>query len=313
LDSDPTLKENIMKSTHVMSFVTALAAITACTSTTDGGTADGNAKGTVQIFVVPEDTIANGLEPGTELENIQDGWTITYDRYLVTIGNFRAKRTDTGATIGDPSIYVLDLKSAPETGYVVAELEDVAAVRWDKFGLDVPNAKAGAKTLAPTKQSDVDFMIQNGYSVYYEGSAEKDGEKISFKWGFAAGTSFDDCATEDGLAGFAVPAGGTVQVKPTIHGDHQYFDNVTQGVEITKRLAQWIKTCDADEDKELTLDELKRCDIAKAMPSPPYDVSSVTDRDGDGKITVYDYVDTQMRTFADYQGDGECPTRAPIR
>lgn len=303
-----------MKNTRIVLFILAVAAtaVAACSSSDDGGTGSG-AKGRVQIFVVAEDSISSGLEPGTDLESIQDGWTITYDRYLVAVGNFRARRTDTNATIGEPSVFVLDMKNAPENGYVVADLADVAAVRWDKFGFDIANAKAGAKTLSPTAQSDVDFMIQNGFSVYYEGSAEKAAEKITFKWGFVAGTSFDDCATEDGLAGFAVPAGGSVQVKPTIHGDHQYFDNVTQGVEITKRLAEWVKTCDQDGDKDLTIAELKKCDVAVAMPSPPYDVSAVKDQDGDGKITVYDYVDTQMRTFGDYQGDGECPTRAPLR
>lgn len=283
----------------------------ACSTSSDGG-ASSSGTGAVQIFVVAEDSIGDGLEPGTEPENVQDGWTVKYARYLVTVGNFRAKRSDTGAAIGDPSVFVLDLKNAPENGYVVAELKDVAAVRWDKFGFDIANAKSGAKNLPPTKPSDVDFMIQNGFSVYYEGYAEKGADKISFKWGFAAGTSFDDCATEDGMRGFAVPVGGTVQVKPTLHGDHQYFDNVTQGVEITKRLAEWIKTCDADQNKDVTIDELKRCDVATAMPSPPYDLSAVKDQDGDGKITAYDYVNTQMRTFGDYQGDGECPTRSPL-
>ena len=48
------------------------------------------------------------------------------------------------------------------------------------------------------------------------------------------------------------------------------------------------------------------------MPSPPYDLTAIADQDGDGKITVFDYVDTQMRTFGDYQGDGECPnSRSP--
>lgn len=287
-----------------------IGAVACGTSSTDGA---GAGTGRVQIFVVAEDSIRNGLEPGTSGENIQDGWTIKYDRYLVAVGGSRAKRSDTGAQIGDPAVYVLDLKNAPENGYVVAELKDVAAVRWDKFGFDIANAKAGMKTLPPTRQSDVDFMIQNGFSVYYEGYAEKGADKITFKWGFAAGTSFDDCATEDGMPGFAVPTGGTVQVKPTLHGDHQYFDNVTQGVEITKRRAEWMKTCDADANKELTLEELKKCDVAKAMPTPPYDLTAVKDQDGDGKITAYDYVNTQMRTFGDYQGDGECPTRAPVR
>ncbi len=299
-----------MHSTYKTLVPFALAVMAAACSSSSGAFAGG--EGSVQIFVVPEDTITNGLEPGTELENVQDGWTIEYDRYLVTVGNFRARRSDTNASIGEPAIFVLDLRNAPTNGYVIAELKDVAAVRWDKFGYDVANAKPGARALPPTKPSDLDFMVQHGFSVYYEGSAHKDADRITFKWGFSAGTSFDDCGTADGLPGFAVPAGGTVQVKPTIHGDHQYFDNVTQGVEITRRLAQWVKTCDKDGNLDLTLDELKQCDVATAMPSPPYDLTAIKDQDGDGKISVYDYVNTQMRTFGDYQGDGECPTRAPL-
>jgi hypothetical protein len=288
--------------------MSALVALAACSSAQ--GPATGG-KGTVQIFVVAEESISAGLEPGTEGENIQDGWTIKYDRYLSVVGNFRAKRTDTGETLSDPTIFVVDLKASPSSGYVAKEFKDVAAVRWDKFGYDIPNAKAGAIPLAPTSQADADFMIRNGFNVYYEGSGEKAGKKITFKWGFSAGTSFDDCASPDGLPGFAVPAGGTVQVKPTLHGDHQYFDNVTQGVELTKRLAQWLDTCDKDKNGDLTIPELKQCDVVTAMPSPPYDLTAVKDQDGDGKITAFDYVNTQMRTFGDYQGDGECPTRAP--
>lgn len=289
--------------------VTSLVTVTACSS--DGGSSS-SGKGSVQIFVVPEDSIAQGLEPGADEENIQDGWTITYDRYLVTIGNFRARRTDTNATLVDPTIWVLDLKGAPTSGYVTTVLDDVDAVRWDKFGYDVANAAPGVKTMAPTKQADVDLMVANGWSVYFEGHGEKDGKRIAFAWGFRAGTSFDDCASPDGITGFAVPKGGTVQVKPTLHGDHQFFDNVTQGVEITKRLAQWLETCDADDDQNLTLDELKRCNVAVALPQPPYDLTGIRDQDGDGKISVYDYVDSQVRTFGDFQGDGECPTRGTL-
>ncbi len=283
----------------------------ACGSQGDGGTTGGGT-GNVQIFVVPEETIVQGLEPGADGENVQDGWRITYDRYLVAVGNFRARRTDTGDTFVDPTVYVLDMKTAPSSGYVVNERSGVPAVRWDKFGYDVPVAAAGVKVLPPTTQADADFMVQRGYSVYFEGAGEKDGDRISFKLGFAAGTAFDDCASPDGIAGFAVPAGGTVQLKPTLHGDHQYFDNVTQGVEITRRLAQWLLVCDADGSKELTVAELARCDVTIALPTPPYDLTGVRDEDGDGKLSVYDYVHSQMRTFGDFQGDGECPSRTPI-
>ncbi|MCL2725667.1 MAG: hypothetical protein FWD69_14645 [Polyangiaceae bacterium] len=269
-------------------------------------------KGDLQIFVVPEDTITQGLQPGTDMENVQDGWTITYDRFLVAIGNFRATRTDTGASIGDSTVHILDLRNAPTSGYVTNTFSNIDAVRWDKFGFDMPNAKPGDTGLSPTRQEDVDFMVQNGFSVYFEGAGQKDGKTIRFKWGFSAGTSFSDCASPDGLAGFAVPASGTIQIKPTIHGDHWFFDNVTQGVEITTRLAQWLEICDADQNGDLTIAELKACDVTDALPQPPYDLTSVRDQDGDGFISVFDYVDSQVRTIGEFQGDGECPTRSPV-
>lgn len=276
-------------------------------------TACGSGSGAVQIFVVPESSITSGISAGPDPEEIHDGWTLAYDRFLVSIGNFRARRTDTGDSVTAPGTFVLDLKNAPSSGYVVAEFNDLAAVRWDKLGYDMPSARGDAQPVPPARAEDASFMASNGYSVYYEGTASKDGTSIGFHWGFSAGTSFDDCESPDGIPGFAVPAGGTVQIKPTIHGDHQLFDNVTQGVEITERLAQWFQTCDENADSVLALEELGQCDIVLAMPSPPYDLTGVTDQDGDGRLSVYDFVATEMKTLGDYQGDGECPTRTSLQ
>ncbi|XXX74837.1 hypothetical protein WMF30_45010 [Sorangium sp. So ce134] len=283
----------------------------------DDGAASGT--GTVQIFVEPEDTIPEGLEPGTGEENIVDGWKVTYDRFLVTIGNVRAARSDAQETLGDPSVFVLDLKNAPATRYVIAEFEGVSAVRWDRFGFDLPNARAGVKTLSPTTEADVAFMVENGYSVFFEGSIEKEGgescpperecapaEAVRFSWGLSAGTSFDDCATEDELPGFSVPTGGTIAVKPTIHGDHWFFNNITAGVEITKRYAQYVADCDLDGDGETTIEELKQVNVADVF-GQEYNLSGAP-----GLETAYDYVVAQARTLGDFQGDGECPKRAVL-
>ncbi len=267
--------------------------------------------GSVQIFVVPEETIRSGIAAGAGPEDIHDGWSVTYDRFLVTVGGFRAGRSDTGESLATETAYVLDLVHAPSSGYVVVEWTDVPAVRWDRFGYDVPNARA-ARGLEPTTPADVDFMQANGYSVYFEGMAADTNHQIRFGWGFRAGTAFDDCASSDGIAGFAVPSGGTIQVKPTVHGDHHFFDNVTQGVEYTERLAGWVAICDADADFELTTDELRSCDVVLALPTPPYDLTGVRDEDGDGFLSVYDFVQTQTRTLGDFQGDGECPTRSAL-
>ncbi len=268
----------------------------------DGATAD---KGDVQIFVEPEDTIPDGLAAGMGEEDVQDGWAVSYDRFLVSIGNFRAARSDATETLASPDLYVLDLLKAPAGGYVVANFEDASAVRWDRFGFDLPNAKAGAKTLSPTAEADAKLLADNGWSIYFEGKIEKMGVVKTFKWGLPAGTSFDDCASEDGNAGFAVPSGGAVQVKPTIHGDHWFFNNVTAGTEITKRYAEYIAQADADGDGETTIAELKALKAADAFPSPQYSLAGALEP----IETAYDYVLAQARTLGDYQGDGECPTR----
>jgi hypothetical protein len=304
--------------TLVFSFLLPLAAaLTGCTGD------DGAETGDVQIFVEPEDSIPNGIQAGEGDEDIADGWTVTYDRFLVTLGNVRAARSDTGDKIGDPAVHILDLMRAPAGGYVIADFTGVAAARWDRFGFDLPNAAAGAALVAPTAQADADLLIQGGYAVYFEGSIEKAGgescpppgdtcvaaPRITFRWGLPAGTSFDDCATEDGFTGFAVPAGGAVQVKPTIHGDHWFFSNITGGVELTKRYAQYIADSDLDGDGETTLDELKQVDAAAVFPSPKYSLSGAL---GGPILTAYDYVLAQSRTLGDFQGDGECPTRAVL-
>jgi hypothetical protein len=284
------------------------------------GCGDDGGAGAVQVFTEPEDSIPEGLEPGDGEENIADGWAVSYERFLITIGNVRAARSDASETLADPAVYVLDLRNAPAGGYIIAELAEVSAVRWDRFGFDLPNAAAGARALAPTADADAAFMIDAGYSIYFEGTISKaDGEscppgggacapapEIGFAWGFSAGTSFDDCATEDGEPGFAVPSGGTVQVKPTIHGDHWFFSSITAGEEITKRYAQYIADADLDQDGETTLDELRMVQASDVFPSPQYNLAGAL---GGPVNTAFDYVLAQARTLGDYQGDGECPTR----
>jgi hypothetical protein len=272
------------------------------------------ATGTAQIFVEPEDTVSDGLNPGESEENIKDGWTVTYDRFLVAVGNARASRSDSDEKHADPSVFVLDLRNAPAGGYVITTFEDIAATRWDRFGFDLPNTPSSAQALAPTSDADLAFMIENGFSIYIEGSITKcpiggtcdPASEITFRWGLSAGTAFDDCATEDGFTGFAVPEGGTAQVKPTIHGDHWFFNNITSGAEQTKRLAQYIADCDLDMNGETTLDELKQAKAADVLPSSNYNLSGALT----GPInTAFDYVLAQARTLGDFQGDGECPTR----
>ncbi len=284
------------------------------------GPSHGN--GTAQIFIDAEETIPKGLEPGTMQENIKDGWTVVYDKFLVTIGDFHAHRAaepDLPA-LSEPKVYVLDMKSLPTGGFVFANFPNAADVRYDKVGFSLPNASSAAVKADLTSQADYAGMVAGGYSVYFEATLTKTGgqsckpiaptdcvtrESLKVKWGIKAGTSFDDCAPPMGDAGFAVPTGGTVQVKPTVHGDHWFFSNITQGAEITDRLAQWVVDSDLNRDGETTLDELKMVKASDVFKSPTYNLSGAIIP----VLTAYDYLVAQASTIGDYQGEGECPTR----
>lgn len=291
-----------------------------------GGGTTTQGTGNAQVFVAPEDTITDGLDPGTDLENITDGWTVRYTKFLVVVGNVRAGQSgNASATLSDPKNYVIDLKNAPEGGLVITTFNSVAATTWDRFGYDMPQAQASFEKAQGLSQADYDFMVKNGYSVYFEGEMTKPGGKsckptapsdcvdrssVTFKWGLAGGTSFDDCSAEEGNSGFSVPNGGSVQLKPTIHGDHWFFSNITQGVEITDRQAQWVADADLNRDGETTLDELRAVHASDVFtPARNYNLSGALIPVN----TAYDYFEAQVRTIGHFQGDGDCPTKKILK
>jgi len=281
------------------------------------------ATGKLQVFLSAEDTIPDGLQAGTGLENVQDGWNVSYDKYLIVFGNFRAHRSlAPSSPISDPKVAVYDMRTLPSDGLVVSTFDAIAAERWDKVGFDLAPASSATPNGNGAPAADYDRMVQNGWSLYFEATLQNPAGQSCppglpcvtrteqhVVVGVNAGTAFDDCADPDSsVGGFAVPTGGTAQIKPTIHGDHWFFDNITQGAEITKRLAQWMVNCDLDGDGTTTSDELRQVSASHAFPQPPYALS--------GAIipirTAFDFLEAQARTLGDYNGDGECPTRRKL-
>jgi hypothetical protein len=281
--------------------------------------------GNAQIFITAESTIPNGVQAGSDPENILDGWSAEYSKLLVTVGNFRAGRNSApGDRRTDPRVVILDLTKVPTSGYILTEFNGLAATRWNRVGYDLPNATARVERTDTVTQADYDLMVRNGWSLYVEGrltnpagqscrpNAPADcvaAPEIRFGWGVRAGTSFDDCAPPQGESGFAVPTGGTVQVKPTIHGDHWFFNQLTDGVELTRRYAQWIANCDLDRDGETTTGEMASVPAGQAFPSSLYSLTgALIDIN-----TAYNYLEAQARTLGDFQGDGECRSRAVLQ
>jgi hypothetical protein len=281
--------------------------------------------GSVQVFVEPEDSIPQGIAAGTGDEDVVDGWTVTYEKFLVVFGNFRAHRTAVpDDVLAAPATVAVDMRDVPAGGLVAARFDDVAAARWDRVGFDLPNASAQTTAAPGVSAEDLATLVDGRLSLFVAGRIEKaDGQScapthptdcvpattVRFSWPLSVGTAFDGCAPAEGDLGFAVPSGGTAQVKPTIHGDHWLFNNITQGAEITERRAQWVADADLDRDGETTLDELSDVDATDVFsPTLGYNLTgALTPIE-----TARDFLEAQARTLGDFQGDGECPERAAL-
>jgi hypothetical protein len=281
---------------HVFSMFFAMAFVNAC------GT---NGKGNAVIYVQAEDSIPNGVQAGTDEENIQDGWSLSYDTFLITLGDFKAASSQN--TFKDTQSYVVDLKSLPSSGLVLSQFNDIPAERYTSFGYSVLKASSASQKTTGLSEEHYNTMVNGGYSVWIKGTFSHNTlGAYTFTWALDAATSFDDCASEEGDVGFAVPEGGTVNVKPTVHGDHWVFSSITRGSEAqVKRLAQWVSLCDQDGNRDVTLEELRATRASDVFPSTDYNLSGSFNT----VETAYDYLIEQARTLGDFQGEGECPTR----
>ena len=160
--------------------------------------------GTVQVFVEAEDTIPEGLQPGDGEEQVIDGWTVRYDKFLVVIGDFTAARSDdSNDVLAGPEPVVVDLLNLPAGGLVLAEFTEVSAVRWDQVAYSLADANPKTRAADGTAAADLDLMTKNGWSLYIAGEISKpDGQSCSpttpgdcapatavrFAWGLAAAT-----------------------------------------------------------------------------------------------------------------------------
>ncbi|MGB1276019.1 MAG: hypothetical protein ACPG77_09740, partial [Nannocystaceae bacterium] len=252
--------------------------------------------GTVQVFIEAEASIQSGLEAndgngsddGHDHDHdhdhrISDGWSVDYDVFVVAFGGFLAERS---AAPGDQleltETIVLDLTQLPAGGYVVGSVEGASAERYDRVSYSLVTPTAEATKPDFTDAAYVDQMIDQGHSLYFEATlthpegvscCPQDGSdcvmlnQVEIAWGAAVPTTYGDCASESGDAGFAVPSGGTVQVKPTIHGEHWFFTSFTQGAEITDLRAGWVAAADLDCNGTTTVDELKQVPAADVFPA----------------------------------------------
>ena len=290
--------------------------------------------GSVTAQLEAEDVIIEGIEPGDGVENIRDGWAVSFDRYIATVGDLDLHLSSNDSVeVEGADVFVVDMTQVPSAGLALWQFDDLRAGRWE-FHYATPGAADGAMRHTSVSQADFDEMVENDWTYLVDGTLTNtdgqscppaalatpggatpngnlsgtnpcyDAPSVRFTVGAAAATTYGPCETDD-VPGFAVTSGGTATVSMTLHGDHLFFNGFPEGDEGgVMRLAQWLADCDLNLDGTVTATELQA--IAPAQ-LPELDErfqlggSLITPLD-----TMYTYFRAQLKTQGHFQGEGEC-------
>jgi len=87
--------------------------------------------GRLTVLLEAEDTITEGLDPGSDGENVADGWQVRFDDHLVGTGEVAvAFATDPTLAIEDDRRFVGDLAQVPASGLGLWRLVGLDEGRW---------------------------------------------------------------------------------------------------------------------------------------------------------------------------------------
>lgn len=250
---------------------------------------DDPADGTITATVYGEELI----EEGIPADAFSDGWAVSFDKFLVSIGNVVGQAGHGAPEVGDPSFRVVDL--AQPSGGEGFELATFAAPggHYDHYGYQLRSDADAASVNADA--ADVTMMKSAGYSVWVKGTATKGTESKSFDWGFTLKLTYSHCDL------MASVDGDNLRAESTIHADHMFYDDAVS--DEPNVAFQLIADADTDADNVVTLDELAAVDIRSQTR---YQVGSIKDPAGNTITNLRQYLEHQVVTLGHINGEGHC-------
>jgi hypothetical protein len=230
-----------------------------------------------------------------------DGWSLKYDKFLVNFHQIRVATLagEVAATSSDS--YFVD-NVVPGRKRLVT-FDDVTAKAWDNVGYQIKPAVGTAEIVAGDS-ADLEMMVEAGYSIYVQGSAQKDDVIKTFALGFTTATQYGECHSERSgkdTAGIVVTDGSEDTSELTTHGDHFFYDRLQgsagSNIETSLRFDTIAAADDiGDADGDITLAELE---------NQPIDVK-LYDPSGLPAANMKDFMTGLARTVGHFAGEGEC-------
>lgn len=312
-----------MQTSKTINLALALLGLAAC---------GGGDTGAITITLGAEETIAEGIAAGDGDEDITDGWEVSFDRFIVSVGEVRLARAGTSDEVVDETVRVVDLVQIPPSGEALTSFADLTAARWDRVGFALVAPTADAERAGNVGQDTFDAMVAGGCTYFIDGVlTPADGatamsnppggtprvvppQGIVFSFCVPASVRFTSCEL-DGVPGVAIPSGGTATAELTFHGDHMTFPSFTEGAEIVTRRAQWLADADTNGDDVLTRGELEAITGPNLVALFPADTDpgtpgnqgySLVGAPGGTVSSAWGFLVAQLRTQGHLNGEGEC-------
>lgn len=253
------------------------------------GTEDGS--GTATFSVWGEEFIEEEIPAG----EFADGWSVEFDRFLLSIGGIYVRdRAGKGSDL-DGS-WLVDLKQPGPHELGSLELTSKA---WPFVGYAIRPVTSSTQVHESATSDNLGFMEKGGFSVHVSGTASKGSVTKTFSWGFTNATHYDDCVSEiDGkqVEGIILANGGNESVQITIHGDHFFYDDLASADAVPR----FAPVAAADDDGLVTLDELDAVPLVE-IDEGTYGTGSASHVDDLGE-----FVRALTRTIGHFRGEGHC-------
>jgi hypothetical protein len=229
------------------------------------------------------------IEEGIPASEFSDGWSVSFDKFLVSVRSFSIAAGHTAPALSSESGFILDLaQSSGGEGFLLAE-GAVPAGNYDHVSYRIGPAVESA-TLVQATEADRAQLVEAGAAFFIEGAGTKDGVTKRFAWHFTSDTAYSHC----GMAS-EVRAGEPATVEFTVHGDHLFMDDLFE--EDPNVAFQLIADADADQDGNVTMAELAATDLRTQQR---YGVGST------GITTLDAFLRSQTTSVGHIDGEGHC-------
>ena len=187
----------------------------------------------------------DGTQRGYPSHLFQDGWSIQFTKYLVSLGDF----TLTSAS-GEKRTASEHLLVDVQKGDVpLTTLRGLPAGRWS-VGFRVSPPREDTRLPEDSVLAeDAARMRERGYSYWVEGVAVKGGVGVyTFRMGFPVTATLVDCVNGvDGTLGLVVPENSVAEAEVTIHAEHMFYDRLGTHRGVLLRFDALAATADAQQ------------------------------------------------------------------